>query len=210
MRYDTVIFDLDGTLLDTLGDLTCAVNSALSRFSFSPLSVEEVRVRIGDGLKVLMERCFPKGTDEATINAAMEQFCIYQKEHLFDNTTPYEGAGEMLDTLKKAGLCLCVATNKEEFLAERVIESFYPGVFDAVCGRCDGRLRKPARDIPMAALEKARGGGRVLFIGDYVTDKRTAEECGFDFLGVDWGYGDSALIAPAAKNMGEVLKFILA
>jgi len=209
MSYGTVIFDLDGTLLDTLGDLTCAVNSALSGFSFPPLTKEEVRARIGDGLRVLMERCFPEGTDDATITAAMDIFCRYQKEHLFDNTLPYEGVGEMLDTLKKAGLRLCVATNKEEFLAERVIEHFYPNVFHAVCGRCDGRRRKPWGDIPMAALEGVENTGRVLFIGDYITDLLTAKECGFDFLGVDWGYGDSALLGPLAQNTTEVLKFIL-
>lgn len=209
MNYDTVIFDLDGTLLDTLGDLTCAVNSALSGFSFSPLTREEVRVRIGDGLRVLMERCFPQGTDDRTITAAMDIFCRYQNEHLFDNTTPYEGVAEMLDTLKRAGVRLCVATNKEEFLAERVIERFYPKAFHAVCGRCDGRRRKPWGDIPMATLDGVENPGRVLFIGDYITDLLTARECGFDFLGVDWGYGDSSLLTPVAKNTAEVLKFIL-
>ena len=209
MSYDTVIFDLDGTLLDTLGDLTCAVNSALSGFSFSPLTGEQGRVRIGDGLKVLMERCFPEGTRDEVITAAMELFCAYQREHLTDNTVPYEGIGRMLSTLKDAGVRLCVATNKEQFLAERVINEFFPDTFHAVCGRCDGRRRKPSSDIPMATLEGVEDAGRVLFVGDYVTDLLTAKECGFDFLGVDWGYGDSSLIAPTAKNVEEVLKIVL-
>lgn len=210
MSYDTVIFDLDGTLLDTLGDLTCAVNSALSRFSFSPLTREEIRVRIGDGLKILMERSFPAGIDEAVITAAMEHFCDFQKEHLLDSTVPYDGVCEMLATLKGAGVRLLVATNKEQFLADRIIAHFFPEVFHAACGRCDGRRRKPEADIPMAALEKVERPERVLFIGDYVTDFLTAKNCGFDFLGVDWGYGDSSLLTPIAYNTEEVVKFILA
>ena len=210
MRYDTVIFDLDGTLLDTLGDLACAVNSALSGFSFRTLSKEEIRVRIGDGLRVLMERCCPQGTDGRVIEQAMERFCLYQREHLLDNTTPYEGIGEALSVLKAAGVRLCVATNKEHFLAERLMEHFFPGVFCSVCGRKEGLLRKPAPDIPMTALSAVDKPGRVLFVGDYITDRRTAEECGFDFLGVDWGYGDSALLQPIVKDMQDLLEFILA
>ena len=209
MRYDTVIFDLDGTLLDTLGDLTCAVNSALSRFSFSPLSREEVRVRIGDGLRVLMERCFPEGTSDGIITAAMEHFCVFQREHLLDNTLPYDGAAEMLATLKEAGVRLCVATNKEHFLAERLLDHFFPNTFNALCGRRDGLRRKPTPDIPMAALSAVENPKRVLFVGDYITDALTAGECGFNFLGVDWGYGDSALLTPIVHNMEDLLEFIL-
>lgn len=210
MSYGTVIFDLDGTLLDTLGDLTCAVCSALSRFSFPALSVEEVRVRIGDGLRVLMERCFPKGTEERVITKAMEHFCLYQREHLFDNTRPYDGIGVMLDTLNAAGVRLCVATNKEQFLAEKLMDAFFPNTFRAVCGRCDGRRRKPSPDIPMAALSAVESPKRVLFVGDYVTDALTAKECGFDFLGVDWGYGDSGLLSPLVKTTEDLIEFILA
>jgi len=210
MSYDTVIFDLDGTLLDTLGDLTGAVCSALSRFSFPPLSKEEVRQRIGDGLRVLMERCFPEGTENAVIEGAMEQFCRYQKEHLLDSTVPYQGIAKMLADLKAAGVRLCVATNKEQFLAETLINHFFPGTFSAVCGRVGERRRKPAADIPMAALESVPNPRRVLFIGDYVTDKLTARECDFGFLGVSWGYGDTALIAPAADTPAQVVEFILA
>lgn len=209
MRYDTVIFDLDGTLLDTLGDLTCAVCSALSRFSFPVLSLEEVRARIGDGLRVLMERCFPKGTEDRIITEAMEHFCLYQREHLLDNTLPYAGIEKTLDRLKTAGVRLCVATNKEQFLAEKLMDTFFPNTFHAVCGRCDGRRRKPAPDIPMAALSAVENPERVLFVGDYITDRRTAEECGFDFLGVDWGYGDSSMLTPIVNNTEELIEFIL-
>ena len=209
MKYDTVIFDLDGTLLDTLGDLTGAVNNALSRFSFSPLDREGVRCRIGDGLLKLMQRCFPDGTDDETIRASMQQFRTYYAEHLFDTTVPYPNMPLIVSTLKSAGVRMAVATNKDEFLAKRLTERFFKDCFSSTCGMCDGRSRKPARDIPLAALAAVEKPGRVLFVGDSHTDFLTAKECGFDFLGVSWGYGDCTGGVYTAEKTEQLLKFIL-
>lgn len=209
MRYETVIFDLDGTLLDTLGDLTGAVNNALSRFSFSPLDREGVRRRIGDGLKVLMQRCFPADTDEATIQAAMQQFRSYYAEHLFDTTVPYPNMAYIVSALKQYGIQLAVATNKDEFLARKLTDRFFEDSFISVCGMCEGRSRKPAKDIPLAALSATQNSGKVLFVGDSHTDYLTAMECGFDFLGVSWGYGDCSGGVFTAEKTAQLLKFIL-
>lgn len=209
MKYGTVIFDLDGTLLDTLGDLTGAVNNALSRFSFSPLDREGVRCRIGDGLKVLMQRCFPAGTDEGTIREAMECFRSYYADHLFDTTVPYPDMPFIISTLKSAGVRMAVATNKDEFLAKKLTNRFFNDSFLSTCGMCEGRSRKPARDIPLAALSSVEKPERVLFVGDSRTDYLTAKECGFDFLGVSWGYGDCTGGVYTAEKTEQLLKFIL-
>lgn len=209
MKYGTVIFDLDGTLLDTLGDLTGAVNNALSRFSFSPLDREGVRRRIGDGLKVLMQRCFPEGTDESTICEAMEHFRSYYADHLFDTTAPYPDMPLIISTLKSAGVRMAVATNKDEFLAKKLTNRFFNESFLSTCGMCDGRSRKPARDIPFAALSAVETPEKVLFVGDSHTDYLTAKECGFDFLGVSWGYGDCTGGVYTAEKTEQLLKFIL-
>lgn len=209
MTYDTVIFDLDGTLLDTLGDLTSAVNNALSRFSFPPLDREGVRCRIGDGLFKLMERCFPEGTGLETIRSSMEQFRTYYAEHLLDSTTPYPNIVNAVATLKAAGVKMAVATNKDEFLAKMLIRHFFGDSFFAVCGMCEGRSRKPAGDIPLAALASIPKPYKVLFVGDSQTDCLTARACGFDFLGVSWGYGDCSGGIYTAQKTSELLKFIL-
>ncbi len=210
MNYGTVIFDLDGTLLDTLGDLTGAVNSALSRFSFSPLDREGVRARIGDGLRVLMERCFPEGTDEATLVTAMEQFRHHYCEHLLDTTVPYSNTVSAICALKTAGVKMAVATNKDEFLARKLTDRFFPeDAFYAVCGMCEGRQRKPFADIPTAALNAIPNAGKVLFVGDSHTDYLTAKQCGFDFAGLTCGYGDCTGGIITAEKVEDLVKFIL-
>lgn len=212
MKYTAVIFDLDGTLLDTLGDISGAVSYALSRFSFPSIDREGVRARIGDGAYKLMERCFPKGTAEEVINQSLVYFREYYREHPVVTTRPYEGISAMLDTLKENGVRMAVASNKDDVLVKHLMDKYFPGVFLAACGVSETRRRKPSPDIPEAALA-ALGAEReeVLFVGDSLTDKQTATACGFDFLYVPWGYGYPERILPAdtAKKPEDIVKFIL-
>lgn len=207
MSYDTVIFDLDGTLLDTLGDLTAAVGSALGGLSLPHPGREEVRARIGDGLKKLMERCLPPDTDEETVEKAMLAFRAYYASHLFDGTAAFPGASALLSRLADAGIKAAVATNKDEPLAKTLIAHFFGGL--AVCGMCAGRRRKPNPDIALASLTACGGGGKVLFVGDSATDRMTAKACGFDFAGVRWGYGDCGGGVFTAENFASLGEFIL-
>ncbi len=206
MKYKTVVFDLDGTLIDTLGDLTASVNFALSGFSFSSMSREDVRLRIGNGLRKLMERCLPEGTDSATVEESMARFKEYYKNNLLVHARPYEGIDRLLARLKESGVRLAVASNKDEPMVETLIEHFFPTVFFAKCGMTESRTPKPAPDIPEAAVGKDKD---VLFIGDSETDLETAENCGYAFLGVRWGYGkhlsENALWA---SDMAELEKLI--
>lgn len=209
MKYGTVIFDLDGTLLDTLGDLTGAVNSVLSGFSFPALDREGVRRRIGDGLAMLMRRCLPEDVDDATLQTAIERFRSYYAVHLLDSTVPYNGIEDTLRGLKAAGIQIAVATNKDEPNAKKLIGHFFPQSFAAVCGMCEGRRRKPATDIPFAALKGGSLSGRVLFVGDSQTDFLTASGSGFDFAGVKWGYGDPSGGVYTAENASGLYDFIV-
>lgn len=212
MSYKGVIFDLDGTLLDTLGDISGAVSYALSRFSFPPIDREGVRARIGDGAYKLMERCYPEGTSEEVINDSLKYFRDYYREHPIVTTCPYEGIEAALATLKQAGVKMAVASNKDDVLVKYVIETFFKDTFVAACGVSETRRRKPSPDIPDAALE-ALGLSKeeVLFVGDSLTDKQTALSCGFDFLFVPWGYGYPEKILPAttAKKAEDIVKIIL-
>ena len=202
MKYKTVVFDLDGTLIDTLGDLTASVNAVLSRFSFSSMSTFDVRLRIGNGLRKLMERCLPQGTENAVIEEAMSVFKAHYAENLLVHARPYDGMAALLARLKSHGVRLAVATNKDEPLARTLIDCFFPDVFDAVCGMLPGRTPKPAPDIPEAAVGKDKC---ILFIGDSETDYDTAIQNGYAFLGVAWGYGKTlAESAVWAKDMCEL------
>lgn len=207
MSQTTVIFDLDGTLLDTLDDLTAAVGGALLGLSFPPPGREQVRQRIGDGLRKLMERCLPDCADGEEVEAAMERFRAYYGAHLFDRTRPYPGMCGVVSALKAAGVRTAVATNKDDCMAKRLISRFFGDL--EVCGLCEGRRRKPAPDIPLAALERCGGGGKVLFVGDSATDLLTARACGFDFVGVRWGYGDCGGGVFTAEDAASLLEFIL-
>jgi len=212
MSYKGVIFDLDGTLLDTLGDLSGAVSHALSRFSFPPIDREGVRVRIGDGAYKLMERCFPEGTEKAVIEEALGYFREYYKAHPVVTTRPYDGIGELLACLSEKGIPMGVASNKDDGPVKYLMERYFPNVFTAACGVKEGYRRKPYTDVPYAALEEmGLKKEEILFVGDSLTDKETAENCGFGFLYVSWGYGYPEKILPAdtAKNPKEALKFIL-
>ncbi len=206
MKYKTVVFDLDGTLIDTLGDLTASVNFALSGFSFSAMSKEDVRLRIGDGLRKLMERCLPEGADDETVKKSMELFKSYYAENLLVCSKPYDGIERVLERLKKSGVRLAVASNKDEPMVKTLIERFFPDVFDAKCGMTAGRTPKPASDIPNAAVGEDKD---VLFIGDSETDYNTAKACGYTFLGVRWGYGKQLYPdAVWASDMAELEKLI--
>ncbi len=206
MKYKTVVFDLDGTLIDTLGDLTASVNSVLARFSFTELSRSDVRLRIGDGLRKLMERCLPAGTNDKTVTEAMEHFKQHYAAHLLDCAVPYVGMAELAERLKARGVRVAVATNKDEPLAKTLISHFFGDTFDAVCGMTPERTPKPAPDIPEAAI---CGGTDVLFIGDSETDYSTARQNGYAFLGVSWGYGKTlasdAVWAQSARELEELI-----
>lgn len=212
MNYKGVIFDLDGTLLDTLGDISGAVSYALSRFSFPPIDREGVRARIGDGAYKLMERCYPEGTGKEVIDESLKHFRDYYREHPIVTTTPYEGIKAALAALKEAGVKMAVASNKDDVLVKYVIDTFFPNIFVAACGVSETRRRKPSPDIPDAALAAlGLSNEEVLFVGDSLTDKQTAEACGFDFLFVPWGYGYPEKILPAttAKKAEDIVKIIL-
>lgn len=212
MKYKAVVFDLDGTLLDTLGDISGAVSYALSRFSFPSVSREGVRARIGDGARKLIERCLPADASEETVSGVLALFRDYYRENPIVTTRPYEGIADALGALGRLGIPLAVASNKDDFAVKHIINTFFPNVFVAACGVTEAHRRKPCADIPSAALAGIDAApDEVLFVGDSLTDRQTAENCGFDFLYVLWGYGYAEKVLPAntAKKAEDIVKFIL-
>ena len=203
-----IIFDLDGTVLDTVDDLTNAANSGVMSLGFPKRSREEVMSFVGNGVAKLMERALPKGqATEENVKKSLEQFNIFYSEHFADSTRPYDGMLQMLEELKARGSKLAVFSNKPDRFSKELIGKFYPGIFDVVLGSRDGVPRKPD---PTAELEIMHMLGahpdEVLHIGDSDTDLAAAKNAGVGFVGVSWGYRseESLKAAGAEKVAGSV------
>ncbi len=188
-----VIFDLDGTILDTLTDLTDSVNYALSLEGFPPRTASEVRSFLGNGMKRLLTLSVPEGTDEETFGRIFSAFAAHYKVHCLDNTFPYEGIPELLRQLRESGLKTAVVSNKGDFAVQEIIDARFPGLFDYVVGERPGISRKPAPDTVFACL-KAFGlsPAEAVYIGDSEVDAETGRNAGMPVILVDWGFRDRA------------------
>ena len=151
-----IIFDLDGTLLDTLEDLCDATNYALRSEKFPERSLNEVRNFVGNGIRLLIERAVPQGTDKAVTDRVFEVFKSYYADHCTVKTVPYAGIADVLRLLKARGYLLGVVSNKADAPAKAIVAHYFPSVFDSVVGEREGVRKKPAPD---AVFETARALG---------------------------------------------------
>ena len=184
-----VIFDLDGTLLNTLGDLRAATNHALEVRGLPPHSMEEIRQFIGNGIRLLICRAMPEGTPEAEIDAALDDFKAYYAAHIHDRTVPYDGIPQLLTALKKRGIQVAVLSNKIDSASQQLIEYFFPGKTDVVFGEHVGVPRKPdPTSCRMVMQQLDVQPEQVLYVGDSGTDMQTAKNAGLYAVGVTWGF----------------------
>ncbi len=192
---DTIIFDLDGTLLNTLEDLMDSVNYALERQGFPLRHLEEIRSFVGNGIRLLVERAVPQeivGTD--TFEVCFKDFNDYYKVHMEDKTAPYDGINEMLKNIKKAGFKTAIVTNKVDYAAQELCNRLFPEI-DLVVGSVDDRPNKPAPDGVFYALDKLNSKvENTVFVGDADTDILTAKNAGLPSIGVLWGFRDREII----------------
>lgn len=184
-----VIFDLDGTLLNTLGDLRAATNHALEVRGLPPHSMEEIRQFIGNGIRLLICRAMPEGTPEAEIDAALDDFKAYYAAHIHDRTVPYGGIPQLLTALRKRGIQVAVLSNKIDSASQQLIEYFFPGKTDVVFGEHVGVPRKPdPTSCRMVMQQLSVQPEQVLYVGDSGTDMQTAKNAGLYAVGVTWGF----------------------
>lgn len=189
MRYKLVIFDLDGTILDTLDDLADSVNVALESFGFPKRSREEIRSFVGNGIRRLMERAVPKGTTSSVTNLVYGAFQEYYKEHCAEKTKAYPGILKLLERLQKIGCQLAVVSNKADFAVQELCKTYFNGVFDVVVGEREGILRKPAPDSVFEVLRRLGWERKdAVYIGDSEVDIETACNAGVDGIIVEWGF----------------------
>ena len=193
-----IIFDLDGTLLNTIDDLGYACNYALSRCGFPTHSIEEYPRMVGNGINNLIRRALPQTEQtEENILRVREHFVPYYDAHNCDYTRPYEGIPELLNTLKAQGHRLAVASNKYQAATEKIVSHFFPGIFDVILGERDGIPRKPNPQIvydiekilsSLSANDLSTLSEAVLYLGDSLVDRDTAANAGVPFIACSWGF----------------------
>ena len=189
MQYKTVLFDLDGTLLYTVRDLSDAVNHALEKHGFPTHGEERIARMVGNGVATLVARALPRGRDTPGFEEILADFRAYYSAHCEDNTHPYPGVVELLRELKARSCRTAVVTNKYQTAAEDLVRRFFGNNIDVVAGDAPGRRCKPEPDAALAALEAlgAEKSGAV-YVGDTEVDRQTAENTGLPFVCVSWGY----------------------
>ena len=192
MKYRAAIFDLDGTLVDSLEDLADSANAVLLSYGFPTHGLEKYRYFVGNGARKLMERCLPeeKAGDAGFVHEALERYNRCYEERILRKTRPYEGILPMLEALRERGIPLAICTNKQQFAADVVAEKMFPrGMFREVVGDRKGMPRKPD---PTRVLQIVERFGvkpeETAYMGDSSTDMETAGNAGFLAIGVTWGF----------------------
>lgn len=190
-----VIFDLDGTLLNTLEDLRRAVNLALAANGYPVRTLEEIRLAVGNGIRKLIARSVPEGTLPEAEEAVFARFREEYGIHCSDTTAPYAGVPELLWRLRKEGFLLAVVSNKADFAVQKLAEQYFPGCFDAVLGETEGLSRKPAPDMVEEVLRRL-GVQReeAVYVGDSEVDVATARNAGLSCISVTWGFRERAVL----------------
>lgn len=215
MKYAGVIFDLDGTLVDSLEDLTAAMNYGLGDLGLEPISLEACRQMVGEGVVKFAERAIgPEHLDKR--DRLLELMTTYYYNHCLQNTRPYEGMGEVVQVLLDKGVKLAVLTNKNHLPCVKIVEFLFGGgVFSPIIGMHPGRQRKPDPTSVFEILAAwSLGADEVLFVGDSDVDIQTARAAGVAVAGAAWGYrsvqvlkeAGAGLIIHRPKELLEVLK----
>lgn len=196
MQYNTYIFDLDGTLLDTLQDLANSVNYALREHGMKEHSLDEIRSFVGNGVRLLMERAVPDGAANPQFESAFAAFRQHYMQHSLDTTRPYAGIAEVLRELKNRGCRLAVVSNKMMAATQELVAHFFPEIEVAIGeNEAAGIRKKPAPDTVFEALRQLRGNKEnAVYVGDSDVDLATARNSGLPCISVLWGFRDRELL----------------
>ena len=191
MRYKTFIFDLDGTLLNTLDDLAASTNYALRQFEMKEHPVESIRQFVGNGVGKLIERAIPDGKDNPLYDDVLDTFRKHYMNHSLDTTRPYDGVDKMLRDLKQIGCRIAVVSNKFLAATLELCQHFFPDTVEVAIGEHENICRKPAPDTVREALQRlGEGSDDAVYVGDSEVDIATAKNSGLPCISVLWGFRD--------------------
>lgn len=205
MRYQTAIFDMDGTILETLEDMCASVNVTMDHVGYPRRTMDEVRRFVGNGAAKLIERCMPAGAEDPRYPAALEFYRAYYDAHAQIKTGPYPGIPELLNQLSREGVRLAVVSNKPDEAVRALTERYFPGVFPVAIGNRDGWATKPAPDSVYEAM-RLLGARResTVYVGDSDVDVDTARNAGLDSVIVTWGFRDENFLrAHGAQHLAH-------
>lgn len=191
MLYNLFIFDLDGTLLDTLEDLKDSLNYALEQSGCPGRSLAEVRRFVGNGIRNLIERGVPEGTKKSVIDTVHKDFTEHYAIHCADKTRPYDGILELLRSLRASGCKTAVVSNKADYAVQELCRQYFDGLFDFAVGERRDIQKKPAPDAVYEVLKQLNiEKSHAVYIGDSEVDIETARNAGLGSIIVDWGFRD--------------------
>ena len=203
MAYKAAVFDLDGTLLNTIDDLTWATNYALEQFNMPTYTVDEVRQMVGNGVAKLIRDAVLEDTDDATYQQVLACFKEHYADHSLDTTAPYPDILDAIDTIKSAGVKCAVVSNKPDFAIAALMKNFFPGRFDFALGQRDNLKRKPNAEPVLYALAQINVDPKdAVYIGDSEVDIATAQNSNMPCISVTWGFRNkNTLLAAGATTL---------
>lgn len=192
---NAIIFDLDGTLLNTLGDLTDSVNYALSAFNMPSRTIDEIRTFVGNGIRLLVERAVPKNTEKDMVDKVFDCFKGYYPTHCMIKTAPYDGVIALLKTLKEKGIKTAIVSNKYQQGVDDLAQNMFMGLVDVAIGERAGMKTKPNPEpvnlaLSLSGIKKENA----YYVGDSDVDVMTAKNSGLDMIAVTWGFKDKEFL----------------
>lgn len=195
MKYKLAIFDMDGTILNTIDDLADCMNYSLRRGGLPERTLKEVTSFVGNGIRKLVERAVPEGTSEEVIDETHRTFLEYYKDHSAIKTRPYDGINETIQKLRELGVKTAVVSNKADFAVHSLCDDYFDGLFDYELGDKEGLERKPhpaGVNLVLDTLGVSRE--EAVYIGDSEVDLQTANNAGLDVIMVGWGFREEDYI----------------
>lgn len=208
MGYQYVIFDMDGTVLDTLEDLKDAVNRSLAAHKLPQISLEQARCYVGNGASRLIERAVPAGSAPELSAQVLETFKADYKKNSLVKTAPYAGILPLMERLRAKGKRLAVVSNKPDFAVQDLAEQCFSGLFDLALGQRDEIPRKPAPDMVEFCLrELGAEKTAAVYVGDSEVDVATAKNAGLDGIAVTWGFRSrEELLTAGAERFADTME----
>ncbi len=201
MKYDTIIFDLDGTLLNTLDDLRDSLNDILAQRGYSARSLEEVKRFVGNGVRNLVRLSLPGSCSEEEVTECLEEFKDHYKHNMQNKTRPYNGIMELLLDLNRFNYKIAIVSNKYDMAVKSLARTYFGNLIPVAIGESQEVKRKPAPDSVFEAVKELGSElSKTIFVGDSETDAQTAQNAGIPCIGVTWGFRSREVLKSAGVD----------